>query len=744
MPKRKHAKELDFWNKDGMYIVPYGNKSFKELTNDTPDIKVIFIKHCTPMSVCKELSNPREIETKSNYFIVDEEEMTLEICSKIRKFKIKIRGKEIVWNGVNFIHRSTIICEECFKIGKLTPQKGCLIHIPKCKHNGKKLQSNDCAYCFARSFASFWDDVVSQIAITKLPQNLHLLYKSSKKKCDFVCRVCQHLFSCSLDHVVCQGNWCPYCASKKLCGEENCISCFNKSFASFDSIKRNCIQTIENLLLIFKHSNKKYDFLCYVCHHLFSCSLSNMCEGNWCPYCANQSLCEKENCQLCFTKSFASFDSAKRNCIQTNDNLLSIFKNANKKYDFVCYMCYHMFSSLLNSISQGSWCPYCANQKLCGKENCKICFDKSFASFDGVKRNCIRTNENLLLIFQHTKKKYDFLCCTCNHLFSARLNDILNGRWCPYCSNRTLCGKDNCKLCFDKSFASFDPLKRNCIQTNENLLLIFKYSNKKHDFICHVCQHLFVSSLDHVSFGEWCRYCQGHVCGQSDCLICEKQCQMGTCYKKARKQTKVTKLWYCNEHFQDCINRNPKETPLIYRAKITLEIYTLAELQRICMFSDDCYYWSNPTSWDCKMIPGLTYKPDNLFCFDKNLQLIPYANDLTLNLNQIGYVIIFEVLEEGRKQHSLARSISDVDREANIRNLLDVYNIPLGCLYASMAHIKHFTAHPDDVFFHKLLNGEYEVIPNKLEVFQTRIKDIKDTLSFMFENSFNGTKWIGH
>jgi hypothetical protein len=121
-----------------------------------------------------------------------------------------------------------------------------------------------------------------------------------------------------------------------------------------------------------------------------------------------------------------------------------------------------------------------------------------------------------------------------------------------------------------------------------------------------------------------------------------------------------------------------------------------------------------------------------------------YADDLTLNLNQLGYVMIIEVLEEGRRQHSLARSISDEDRERDMRNLFDVYNISLGCLYVTMAHNHHRFPHPDDVFFSKKSNGEYEVMPKKLEAFQTRIAEMRDTLSFMFETKFNGSKWIGH
>jgi hypothetical protein len=746
MLKRKVLlKELCFWNKDGRYIVPYGHSSFKELKNDTPDIKVIFIKHCTPMSICKELFNPRKFEHEtSDYYIIDEEEITPEMCSKIQKFKINIRGKEIFWNGINFIHRNTIICEKCFILGILIPKKGCILHIVKCNHS-REILNNSCNYCFARSFASYWEDSVSQICSK---ENFQVICKYSSKKYDFNCRKCQHVFNASLNNIS-NDKGCPYCANRKLCGKIDCHVCFEKSFASFDIVKRQCIQTKENLYLVFKSSGKKYDFKCYTCYHLFLASLHLVSKGRWCPYCANKKLCGKENCKTCFDKSFASVDIEKRNCIQTSESLFLIFKRSHNKYDFNCTKCFHTFPSSPDDIFQNYWCPYCASKKLCGADNCKFCFEKSFASFDLKKRNCIQTSENLLFIFKHSSNKYPFKCFECSHLFIISPSDIGQGNWCGYCSNppKLLCGSETCKICFEKSFASFDVKKRDCIQTSENLLLLFKHSNFKHDFRCFDCGHLFLISLSNVCQGRWCRYCRGYVCGKETCLLCEKQCYMAKCPKKARKQTKVTKTWYCEEHFKDCIARNPEETPLIYRAKISLEIYTFAELQRISMFDVDDYYglyWSNPTNWDCRIIPGLTYKPDNIFCFDTNFDIIPYADDLILNLNKIGYVMIVEVLEEGKKQHSLARSISDEERERKMRNLLDIYNIPMGCLYVSMAHSKHFTAHPDDVFFHKVSNGEYEVIPNRMTAFQNRIKEMRDMLTFIFENKLNETKWIGH
>jgi hypothetical protein len=112
---------------------------------------------------------------------------------------------------------------------------------------------------------------------------------------------------------------------------------------------------------------------------------------------------------------------------------------------------------------------------------------------------------------------------------------------------------------------------------------------------------------------------------------------------------------------------------------------------------------------------------------DDKLELISYADDLILNLNQVRYVFIVEVLEEGRKQHSLAQSIFDEERERNIRNLLNIYNVL-----------------PIPNILHLIQMAYFFTRVDRMEAVQTRIKEMRDTLSFMLENKFNGTKWIGN
>ena len=108
----------------------------------------------------------------------------------------------------------------------------------------------------------------------------------------------------------------------------------------------------------------------------------------------------------------------------------------------------------------------------------------------------------------------------------------------------------------------------------------------------------------------------GRFTRDSVCSV-RSQCDLSR-PNKARLQTRVTRRWVCRPCLNDVTRRDPNETPLQYRAKISLEIYTLAELQRQSMLTNNAvdFLWMEPTAWDCAILPGLSYKPDNIWCFD--------------------------------------------------------------------------------------------------------------------------------
>ena len=101
--------------------------------------------------------------------------------------------------------------------------------------------------------------------------------------------------------------------------------------------------------------------------------------------------------------------------------------NSHKKFWFDCE-CGHQFeSSLLNINQANNWCPYCSNHaiKLCNNDNCKDCFEKSFASHEKSKYWSKKNEINPRKVFKSSNKKYWF-DCYCGHEFECLLNNIIN------------------------------------------------------------------------------------------------------------------------------------------------------------------------------------------------------------------------------------------------------------------------------------------------------------------------------
>jgi len=356
---------------------------------------------------------------------------------------------------------------------------------------------------FEKSFAShekakYWSD--------KNELKPEKVAKCSNKKFWFNCE-CGHEIEVRLNDVSLKGQWCGYCSNKKLCNQEDCKKCFEKSFASHEKSKYWSDLNELTPRQVFKNSHNKFIIKCEVCIHTFICAVSNIVCGHWCPYCTNQKLCDIQDCNECIEKSFANHEKVKYWSDINELKPRQVFKHSGTKIIFNCE-CGHNFIAVLASISTNNqWCPYCTNKKLCNKEDCNKCFKKSFASHEKSKYWSDKNKLKPINVFKNSNIKYIF-DCICGHVYIAQLNNISTGYWCPYCSNppQQLCDKEDCKQCFEKSFASHVKGK---YWSSENKKLphqVFKFTNKKYWLKCEK-NHRFVITLCNIMAGKWCRFC---------------------------------------------------------------------------------------------------------------------------------------------------------------------------------------------------------------------------------------------
>lgn len=270
------------------------------------------------------------------------------------------------------------------------------------------------------------------------PKNI---FKGSVRKYIFVCGKCDHEFHMRPNDVT-NNHWCPYCSPtcQKLCDDEKCQLCFERSFASCKFSKYLSDKNNISARKISKYSDKKYFFNC-TCGHEVSGTphlISRDETKTFCGYCSSRKLCDDRNCQPCFNKSFASHNMAKYFSTKNKVTARQIFKGTHELFLFNCE-CGHEFEMSINNVTNNHWCPYCCkpSQKLCTDLNCKLCLNNSFASSELLPYFCEENNVDPRFISKHSENKYIFLCDVCSNKFKCSLSNIGQNTWCPICKNKT-------------------------------------------------------------------------------------------------------------------------------------------------------------------------------------------------------------------------------------------------------------------------------------------------------------------
>ena len=306
------------------------------------------------------------------------------------------------------------------------------IGCPYC--SSSKLCANECKYCYDRSFESHYRSKDWAYNLNdKTPREVT---KGSHKKYWFRCSECHHQYEQSLNNITTHNNRCPYCTDQRLCGDEECDMCREKSFemspfAEFWSDKNDVPPR-----LVFIGSVKKYWFDCNTCKHSFQKIILNV-KVSFCPFCSDRTfLCGSSACLFCLPKCFAShkfiYRWSEKNV--TSPFLVALFSR--EKIILNCEVCGHEYQQAAGCISSGQGCPYCSatKGKLCDNDNCQFCFDKSFKSHPRAKY--LYDNIDLRTLPLHSHKRCNFKCEE-DHIFNATLIDISYGMWCPRCKNKT-------------------------------------------------------------------------------------------------------------------------------------------------------------------------------------------------------------------------------------------------------------------------------------------------------------------
>lgn len=377
---------------------------------------------------------------------------------------------------------------------------------PYCTKTHIKLcGERSCTHCLSFSFASHpranqWHPIKN---VDENGDGLepHQVHKGSEKKCWFKCHKCPHEFDATPKNITSSDSWCPYCCypTLKLCDNDSCEYCHNKSLASIPRVV-TCWHSTENGKLkprdIKKGSNGEVWFKCSKCPHDFTLYPYQVSNGVWCPYCPRtrdlteaqddspSKLCGERSCVYCLPFSFASHPRADQWHPTKNKGLEphQVHRGSGKKCWFRCHKCPHDFQIKLCKVSStGRWCSYCCGdngggtQKLCDDENCDYCFNNSLASSSFAMKLWFQEkngNLNPRQIKKGTHDKCWWKCDVCFEPFFSTVGHVVSrGQSCPICKNKTEgavyralkeCFGDIVKHLGQKKYKKNDPIWKHC------------------------------------------------------------------------------------------------------------------------------------------------------------------------------------------------------------------------------------------------------------------------------------------
>lgn len=236
-------------------------------------------------------------------------------------------------------------------------------------------------------------------------------------------------------------------------------------------------------------------------------------------------LCDDDDCNACFNKSFASCIPKNIEIVDKQIDARDIQKYSQKELLFKCTDCNHTFIKKIMGFTTGEYCIYCTSKpiKMCDKEDCNFCFEKSFASHEKSEYWDYEKNEiDPWQVYKYSTNKYFFNCNECNHSFETTPKILLDGHFCPYCANLKMCGTLECNICFYKSFA-MHPFALSWSAKNKLLpWQVFKSAHSKYLFYCKICRHeldLVLFSIDENALN--CIYCASKkLCDDESCIPC--------------------------------------------------------------------------------------------------------------------------------------------------------------------------------------------------------------------------------
>ena len=354
-----------FWSTKNGRLQPRNvfRSTHKSFWFDCPECKHAFLK--SPHDIGDQSLNICTYCVSSSRLLC--KNLDCEIC--FEKSFASFKHETLIWSVKNkldsrFVRkhcnkRFILNCSKCLHEFQIAPNnlcsgrgRGC----PYCCVPTKRLCDNlECKSCPERSFAAHPWSIHWSIRNVKTARQVVL---NSAKKYWFDCPDCSHTFD-QRPSAIAKGVWCVFCAGG-LCNDDDCHTCFSKSFASHWKVVYWSVINKEDPRTIRKGSSSKFWFFCIDCHHVFRARMEHFVNSDYgCHYCCipTKKLCANSDCDNCHEKSFASHPKSKFWSSVNSKTARQVAKSTADSYVFDCNDCKKTFTIALERLDRGQWCP---------------------------------------------------------------------------------------------------------------------------------------------------------------------------------------------------------------------------------------------------------------------------------------------------------------------------------------------------------------------------------------------------
>lgn len=244
-------------------------------------------------------------------------------------------------------------------------------------------------------------------------------------------------------------------------------------------------------------STKKVLWKCNL-GHIYEAAPNHRTSSNTgCPYCANKKILKGYNDVVSLYPDIVNEWDYNKNDLLPED----VFPSSNKKYWFICEKGHNYLKEMYHK-TNGSGCPYCANQKILVGYNDLATTHPNIALECDLEKNILKPTE----VMAGTHRKIWWKCSNGHSYFSSVASRTGLNTGCPYCTNQKVIVGVNDLQTINPELALEWDYENNINSPSE----VFPNSNKKAYWICSK-GHRYSSVISDRNQGKGCPICSNKI-----------------------------------------------------------------------------------------------------------------------------------------------------------------------------------------------------------------------------------------